>query len=160
MTRICPRHGVIEARYCVICGERTIPRIDWTKFKRAFARSGIVLLVSTVLGTGIFLLVQLAISQHQKGMAAEQAHARLIDSLPDGWRFCYSALSRLNDYSLKVAALRSYSEDPKLKLTPLTHEQLELFMSQFGGYCWESNKTAAFALLSQYAVSPQGHHQR
>ncbi len=150
MTRICARHGVIEAEFCPTCGERTIPRIGWAKVDRFVGRLGLAALIVTALAVGGFLLLQLAISQHRKAEAAAESRIRLIESLPDGWRFCYSALSRLNDYSLKVAALKSYSEDPKLKLTPLNHEQIDLFMSLFGDYCWESNKTAAFAVLSRY----------
>lgn len=159
MTRICARHGVIEAEFCPTCGERTIPRTDWRQIDRVAGRMGISLLVIAALGFGGFFLVQLGISQHRKTVAAADAHARLIESLPDGWRFCYSALSRLNDYSLKVAALKSYSDDPKLKLTPLNHEQIDLFMSLFGDYCWESNKRAAFDVLSRY-VSPHERRSR
>jgi hypothetical protein len=150
MTRICSRHGIIEAAFCPTCGKRTIPGKDWRHIDRVVGRMGIALLVITALGVGGFFLVQLGISQHRKTEAAAESQIRLVESLPDGWRFCYSALSRLNDYSLKVAALKSYSEDPKLKLTPLNHEQIDLFMSLFGDYCWESNKTAAFAVLSKY----------
>lgn len=150
MTRICARHGVIEAEFCPTCGERTIARTDWRQFDRVVKRMGTALLVIAALGVCGFFLVAIGISQHRKTEAAADAQARLIETLPDGWRFCYSALSRLNDYSLKVAALKSYSEDPKLTLTPLNHEQIELFMSLFGDYCWETNKQKAFDQLSKY----------
>ncbi len=153
MTRICSRHGIIEAAFCPTCGERTIPGSDWNQLGHSLRRLAIVVLFIAAVGIGGFSLVQLGISQHRKTEAAAESQIRLIESLPDSWRFCYSALSRLNDYSLKVAALRSYSEDPKLRLTPLNHEQIELFMSLFGDYCWENNKTAAFSVLSRYAVS-------
>lgn len=108
-------------------------------------------MVAAVLGSGIYLLVQLGISQHRKSEAAAEAQSRLIKSLPEGWRFCYSVLSRLNDYSGKVAALKSYAESQRLRLTPLSHEQLELFMALFDGHCWE--KRAAIELLSKYVIS-------
>lgn len=150
MTRICSRHGVIEAAFCPTCGERTNPGSEWSQLGHALRRLAIVVSLIATVGIGGFFVVQIGMSQHRKTEVAADARNRLIESLPDGWRFCYSALSRLNDYTLKVAALKSYSEDPKLRLTPLNHEQIDLFMSLFGDYCWESNKQAAFAVLSQY----------
>lgn len=150
MTRICARHGVIEAEFCPTCGERTIPRIGWAKVDRFVGRLGLAALIVTALAVGGFLLLQIAISQHRKAEAAAEAQTRLIESLPSGWRFCYSALSRMNDFTEKAAVLKAYSEKSELHMGPLNQEQLELFMSLFGDYCWENNRRAAFAVLSKY----------